>query len=90
VFLEYKKYDGRKVYLDNDSHINIVVFGRVLFRVHDYRVKEINVVMIISDLARNLVSISGLNYVGVEVFFSNGGCNMLVAKGVHVGTLFHL
>ena len=51
--------------------------------------------MHILGLARNLLSISMLNDVGVQVVFSKDGCKMMrgamvLAKGTRRGTLFQL
>ena len=51
--------------------------------------------MHILGLARNLLSVSMLNDVGVQVVFSKYGCKMMrgamvLAKGTRRGTLFQL
>ena len=51
--------------------------------------------MHIPSLARNLLSISMLNDVGVQVIFSKYGCKMMrgpmvLAKGTRRSTLFYL
>jgi len=47
----YEKYDGEMVYLGDDSPLIIVGRGRVLIRFCDGRVKGINEVLHILDLA---------------------------------------
>lgn len=54
-------YDGGKVYLGDDSQLNIDGRGRVLIKFPNGRVKGINGVFHISGLAQNLLSISKLN-----------------------------
>jgi hypothetical protein len=71
----YEKYDGGMVYLGDDSPLNIVSRGRVLIRFHNGRLKGIGVVLHILSLAQNLLSISTLNDVGVQVIFFDKGCN---------------
>ena len=83
------------MYLGDDSHLKIVGQGRVTIRFPDGRVMGINGVMHIPGLARNLLSVSMLNDVGVQVVFSKDGCKMmrgamLLAKGTRRGTLFQL
>ena len=73
----HAKYDGEKVYLGDDSHLNIVGHSRVLIRFPDGRVKGINGVMHILGLEHNLLLVSTLNDGCIKVVFSNGGCNMV-------------
>lgn len=94
-FLKYEEFDSGKVYLGDESHLNIIGRERVLTQFLDGRVKGINGVLHILGLAQNLLSISKLNDVGVQVVFSNGGCKMMrgamvLTKGVWIGTLFQL
>jgi hypothetical protein len=94
-FSKYEVFDGGKVYLGDDSHLKIVRRGRVTIKFPDRRVKGINGVMHIPGLARNLLSVSMLNDVGVQVVFSKDGCKMMrgamvLAKGTRRGTLFQL
>ena len=65
------------------------------YQIPDGQVKGINGVMHIPSLEQNLLSISMLNDVGVQVFFSKYGYKMMretmvLAKGTRRGTLFHL
>ena len=81
------------MYLGDDSHLKIVGRGRVIIKFLDGQVKGINGVMHILGLARNLLSISMLNDVGVQVIFSKDGCKMMrgamvLTKGTRRGTLF--
>lgn len=75
-FLKYEKYDNGKVYLADDSHLKIISHGRVKIIFSDGRVKGIDGVLDIPDLAQNLLYVSKLNDVGVQVFFSSGGYKM--------------
>ena len=64
-FSKYEEFDGGKVYLGHNSHLNIVGHGRVKIRFHDGRVKGIDGVLHIPGLARNLLLVSKLGDVGV-------------------------
>ena len=83
------------MYLGDDSHLKIVGCRRVTIKFPNGRVKGINGVMHIPSLVQNLLSVSMLNGVGVQVVFSKEGCKMIrgsmvLAKGTRRGTLFQL
>ena len=48
------------MYLDDDSHLDIVGHGKVKIRILDGRVKSMNGVLYITSLAKSLLSISKL------------------------------
>jgi len=75
--LESEKYDGGLVYHGDDSLLSIVGRGRVLIRIPNGKVKGINGVLNNPSLAGNILSISKLNDVGVQVIFTNKGCKMV-------------
>jgi hypothetical protein len=94
-FSMFEKYYGGIVYLGDNSTLNIVGHGRVLTRFPGGEVKGRNGVLHVLGLARNVLSVSKLNDVGVQLVFSNKVCKlvqgaMALAKGVRVGTLFSL
>ncbi|GLJ29753.1 hypothetical protein SUGI_0587340 [Cryptomeria japonica] len=94
-FLEYEGFNGGKVYLGDDSALEIFGRGKVRIRFSDGRIKRINGVLHIPRLKRNLLSVSKLIDVGVQVVFSEAGCKMItgamvVARGVRFGTLYKL
>lgn len=83
------------MYLASDSTLEIVGRGRVRIQFLDRRIKGIDGVLHISSLACNLLSVSKLNDVGVQVSFSSGGCkmtrgSMVLAKGAHIRTMYKL
>lgn len=62
---------------------------------NDGRVKILKDVLHNSNLARNLISISKMNDLGVHVTFEKSGCKLskgklILAKGNMCGTLFRL
>jgi hypothetical protein len=94
-FSKYEPYNGGKVFLASDSTLEIVGKGRVRIQFPDGRIKGIDGVLHIPGLARNLLSVSKLNDVGVQVTFVHGGCKMtrgsiVLAKGERIGTLYKL
>ena len=94
-FSKYEEFDGGKVYLVDNSHLNIIGHHRFKIRFPDYRVKEIDGVLHIPGLARNLLSASKLGDVRVQFVFSSDGCkmtrgSMVLAKGVRMGTFYRL
>lgn len=64
-FSTYESFDGGKVYLGDDSNLNIVEYGRVKIIFLGGRVKVISGVLHIPSLAHNLLSISKLTDAGV-------------------------
>lgn len=64
-FLKYEELDGGKVYMGDNSHLNIVGCCRVKIRFLDGKVKGINGVLQIHALARNLLLVNMLGDVAV-------------------------
>jgi hypothetical protein len=73
----YEKYDGGKVYLNDDSHLNIVGHGRVLIRFPDGKSEGDQWSYAHYRFGTEPTINSTLNDVGVQVVFSNGGCKMV-------------
>lgn len=83
------------MFLASDSILEIVGRGRVGIKFPDGRVKGIDGVLHIPSLAQNLLSVSKLNDVGVQVTFVHDGCKMtrgsiILAKGECIGILYRL
>lgn len=94
-FSKYDSYDGGKVFLASYSTLEIVGRGRVRIQFPNCRVKGIDGVPHIPSLSWNLLSVSKLNDVGVQVTFVHYGCKMtrgsiILAKGDHIRTLYGL
>ena len=53
-FCEYEKYNGRDVYLGDDSPDSIIGCGRVKLKLKDGRIRTLLGVLRIPNLARNL------------------------------------
>eukprot|EP00253_Pinus_taeda_P028152 PITA_28152 len=68
-FCEYEKYDGGDVFLGDDRKARIVVQGKVKLKLQGGRVITLLGVLHIPTLARNLISISKLDDVGVKTVF---------------------
>jgi hypothetical protein len=75
-FSKYENYDGGKVYLASDSTLQIVGCGRVKIQFPDGRIKGIDGIMHIPGLTQNLLYVSKLNDIGVQVSFLSNGCKM--------------
>jgi hypothetical protein len=94
-FCEYEKYDGGNVFLGNDSTTRIIGRGRVKLRLIDGRIRTLPGVLHIPGMARNLISVSKMEDVGVKTIFEKGTCRMVrgamvLMRGVRFGTLYKL
>jgi hypothetical protein len=94
-FCEYEKYDGGNVFLGNDSTTRIIGKGRVKLRLIDGRIRTLPGVLHIPGMARNLISVSKMEDVGVRTIFEKGTCRMVrgamvLMRGVRFGTLYKL
>jgi hypothetical protein len=94
-FCEYEKYDGGNVFLGNDSTTRIIGKGRVKLRLIDGRIRTLPGVLHIPGMARNLISVSKMEDVGVKTIFEKGTCRMVrgamvLMRGVRFGTLYKL
>ena len=61
----YKEFDGGKVYLGDDSHLNIIGCGKVKIKFPDGRITRINGVLHIPSLAQNLLFVQKIINEGV-------------------------
>eukprot|EP00253_Pinus_taeda_P028157 PITA_28157 len=94
-FYKYEKYDGGDVFLEDDRKARIIGHGKVKLKLQGGRVKTFSGVLHIPALARNLISISKLDDVGVKTMFEKDTCKMvrgslILMQGVQIGTLYKL
>jgi hypothetical protein len=94
-FYKYEKYDGGNVFLGNDSTTIIIRRGNFKLRLIDGRIRTLLGVLHIPGMARNLISISKMEDVGVKTIFEKGSCRMargamVLMKGVWFGNLHKL
>lgn len=94
-FYEYESYDGGDIFLGDDSSYKIIRHGRVKVRFRDGRVKNLPGVLHILGLARNLLSVSKMSDVGIQVIFNKESYKMVqgamvLTRGVYIGTLYKL
>lgn len=94
-FSKYEKFNGGKVYLGDNSFLDIVGHGNVHVKLSNGRTRTFDGVLHILGLARNMLSISKLIDVGVHVQFSEAGMKMVrgamvIARGSRMGTLYQL
>eukprot|EP00253_Pinus_taeda_P005855 PITA_05855 len=75
-FCEYEKYDGGDVFLGDDRKARIVGRGKVKLKLQGGRVRTLPSVLHIHALARNLISVSKLDDVGVKTVFKKDACKM--------------
>ena len=93
-FCEYEKYDGGDVFLGDDRKARIIGRGKVKLKLQGGRVR-ISGVLHIPTLARNLISVSKLDDVGVKTVFKNDTYKMVrgalvLMQGVQIETLYKL
>eukprot|EP00253_Pinus_taeda_P033978 PITA_33978 len=94
-FCEYEKYDGGDIFLGDDRKARISGHGKEKLRFQGGRARTLLGVLHIPALARNLISISRLDDVGVKTMFEKDTCNMVqgalvLMRGVRIGTLYKL
>eukprot|EP00253_Pinus_taeda_P009475 PITA_09475 len=68
-FYKYEKYDGGDFFLGDDRKVRIVGHGKVNLKLQGGRVRTLLGVLHIHALARNLISVSKLDDVGVKTVF---------------------
>eukprot|EP00253_Pinus_taeda_P018724 PITA_18724 len=76
-FCEYEKYDGGDVFLADDRKARIVGRGKVKLKLQGGRVISLPGVLHIPALARNLISVSKLDDVGVKTVSKKDTCKMV-------------
>eukprot|EP00253_Pinus_taeda_P022966 PITA_22966 len=94
-FCEYEKYDGGDVLLGDDRKARIIGRRKVKLKLQGGRVRTLPGVLHIPPLARNLISVSKLDDVGVKTVFEKDTCKMVrgvlaLMRGVRIGTLYKL
>eukprot|EP00253_Pinus_taeda_P029559 PITA_29559 len=94
-FCEYEKYDGGDVLLGDDRKARIIGGGKVKLNFQGGRVRKLPGVLHIPALAKNLISVSKLDDVGVKIVFENDTSKMVrgalvLMRGVQTGTLYKL
>eukprot|EP00253_Pinus_taeda_P008472 PITA_08472 len=94
-FYEYEKYDDGHVLFGDDKKARIIGRGKVKLKLQGGRVRTLPSVLHIPALARNLISASKLDDVGVKIVFEKDTCKMvwgalLLMRGVRIGTLYKL
>ena len=90
-FCEYEKYNGGDSFLGDESTTTIIGHKRVKLLLKDGRIKTLRGVLHIPDLARNLISISKMNDIGVHTVFEKDKCkvvrgDIILMSGVRDGT----
>ena len=76
-FSEYEKYDCGDVFLGDDLIAKILGRGRVKVLLKDGRIRTLPGLTHIPKLARSLISIRKMEYVGVDTIFGKGTCKMV-------------
>jgi len=94
-FSKYEKVDSGKVYLGDNSVLDIVGHGSIHVKFYDGRIRRFDGVLHIKGLVTNFLSVSKLIDVGVHVQFSEVGVKMVrgamvIARGSRLGTLYQL
>jgi hypothetical protein len=91
----YERYNGGNAFLGDDSTNKIIGRGKVKLRLIYGRIRTLPSVLHIPGLARNLISISKMEDVGVKTIFEKGTCRMVrgemvLLKGVQFGNLYKM
>jgi len=68
-FCKYQKYDGGDVFLGDDRKARIFKCGKFKLKLQDRRIITLPGVLHIPALARNLISVSNMDDVGVKKMF---------------------
>ena len=94
-FSEYEKYDGGDVFLGDDSTTKILGRGRVKLLLKYGRIRTLPGVLHTPKLARSLISISKMDYAGVDTIFVKNTWKivrgeMVLIRVVRCGTLYKL
>jgi hypothetical protein len=92
-FYEYERYEGGDVFLGDNSTTKIVRQGRFQLIMQYGRCSVLPGVLHISDLARNLISISKMSNESMHTLFHKDAWKMVkgamvLMKGVQIGTLY--
>eukprot|EP00253_Pinus_taeda_P022478 PITA_22478 len=94
-FCEYEKYDGGDVFLGDDRKAIIIGRGKVKLKLQGGKVRKVLGVLHIPALARNMISVSKLDDVGVKTVLEKDTCKMVqgemvLMRGFQIGTLYKL
>jgi hypothetical protein len=94
-FSKYEKYDGGDVFLGDNSTAKIMGRGRVKLFLKYGRIITLPKVLHIPKHARSLISVSKLDYAGVDIIFGKNTCKMVrgemvLIRGVRCGNLYKL
>jgi len=84
-FCEYEKYDGGDVFLGDDREARIIGPGKVKLKLQGGRVRTLPGVLHIPTLARNLISVSKLDDIGVKIVFEKDTYKMVRGSLVFMG-----
>jgi len=88
----YEKYDGGDVFPGGDRKARIIFHGKVNLNLQGGRVRTLLGVLHIPTLARNMISVSKMDDVGVKIVFEKDTYKMVrgalvLMWGVRIGTL---
>ena len=94
-FCEYEKYDGGDVFLGGDRKARIIRRGKFKLKLQGGRIRTLPSVMHIPALARNMISVSKMDDVGVKKVFEKDTFKLVrgvlvLMLGVQIGTLYKL
>ena len=81
-FLEYENYNGGDFILGDDSPTKIIGYGKVKLLAKDGRIKTLPSVLQIPNLAKNLISVSTMSDMGVNIILKKYKCKMFQGEMV--------
>jgi hypothetical protein len=94
-FCEYERYDGRNVFLSDDSTTKIIGPEKVKLRLIDGRIRTLLGVLHIPGFAKKFIYVCKMDNAGVKTIFEKETCKMVrgemvLMKGVWFGTLYNM
>ena len=82
MFLDFKEFNGRVVYMGNDSTCKMMEIGSVQIKMFDGVIRKLNDMRYVLDLKKNLISLGVLDVSGYRIILE--GENLKVARGALV------
>jgi len=94
-FSIFEKIDGFSVVMGDDRPSNMEGIGIIQIKMFDEMIRELKEVRYVPQLKRNLISVSALKTLVLEVSIKDGvlkmtKCSMVVLKGVSRNNLYYL
>ena len=94
-FSNFEKLDGCSVVIDDDRPCNMEGIGTVFIKMFDRIVQKLKEVRYVPQLKKNIISVSALKALGLDVSIREGilkktRASMIVLKGARRNNLYYL